>query len=773
MFLLHALAVFTVAFWISAVVAEVMLRTPGEAALSPGVRVGFGFMASLAFFCAAWQFASIGVAWLAGVILLAAYAAGMPRPLAQWIAPWRGYARSYAMFLAGAAIFFLPLLLSWTFGPFTEGGGDISIYADTAKYLVDHGLTEAGLKSPDTSSPLMNPPLGDYATYRLLAAGNLSRFLYTPYAMFSFLAGTTNYAVFHGVQCLAYVFIIAACWDFLRRYGRAAAILGAGCVVASHGLISVFYNTYSAHAISLASCALVLAAIPRVRLVSWAGVRTYGCAILVAWVCYGHYLGVLLPIVLAAAGPLDREAARRPRFPTVAAAAAALVLLASLASAATQKSWALLASLVRDALAPAAGLGTNPYLGEPAPIWSAKWLAFAFGVVSQQHLAPFVTEIGIVDVAIRAAVAAAIASTAASLLMTARVMSSGALGDLRRVLSLYSLALLTIAIHLYLARKSLYTQAKGAQNVLPLVYTAMALPVAFAARLRSPGRFDRVARRALIAAAALFIALMAVPRAAYLLRFALGFDRTSILEPSFFDEAGRIRRADPRALVLVEPRVSADLYAANQPFFGGRMLPTRYIILQTRDQAAGGPNNVALAPDFIEPADLPHLWMLRPDREPRWTWLGKLPYVSGSLPRPSYRTTWHGERLADAKRPVLVLSAGVYERTSERTAATASPVGFAPLRNGVVSIFVPASPAGSLTVELRAASAAQYPALEAEIRHRLRAGEFGADAAMTASGGAIILGYALPAAPGPAFRVVARCQDRCSARVRFEGNDLE
>ena len=43
MFLLHCLAVFTAAFWMSALVAQLALRSPEEQALSPGVRVGFGF----------------------------------------------------------------------------------------------------------------------------------------------------------------------------------------------------------------------------------------------------------------------------------------------------------------------------------------------------------------------------------------------------------------------------------------------------------------------------------------------------------------------------------------------------------------------------------------------------------------------------------------------------------------------------------------------------------------------------------------------------------
>lgn len=765
MFLLHALAVFSVAFWISALVAEVVLRSPGERALSPGVRAGFGFFIVLAFFTAAWQFVPIGWAWVAGVALLSLYAvgAGLPSP-----SSWRGYVAAYCVFLGAGAVFFLPLILSWTFGPFTEAGGDISIYADTAKFMVDRGLTQAGFPSPDPASPLMDPPFADYAIYRIVTVGTMSKFLYTPYATFSFLAAETNYAVFHGVQGLAYVFMAAACWDFFRRHGRALAVLVTGLVIASLGVVAVFYNTYSAQAIALAASALTLAALPHVRLPSWAALRTYGCILVVIWVTYVHYLGVLLPITLAALGAVQRAPAGPRRLPAMAGAFVFVALLGSLAFAGARKSWEIARILLGDALAAGAGIGANPYMGEPLQVGSAKWLAFAFGVVSQQHVWPLSYEIGAVDLAMRAAVAAGVACAIAGFFVTARAASSGATRELRRDLAIYLLALLTIAVHLYLVRKSMYTQAKGAQNVLPLVYAAMALPIAFAARIRDAGRVDRVARRILVAAALAFLALALVPRAAYMLRFVAAFDRTSILEPSYFDEARRILRSDPNPLVLVEPRVSSDLYAAGQSFFGARMLPTRHIVLKT----SGAHGKVMAMPEFIKAEDLPHLWMLRPERERRWEWLGKLPYVSGFLPRPSFRTTWRAERLVERKSPLLVFSGDLYERIAERTTGTKAPPGFAPLRNAHVSIFMPANTAGAVAVELRPESGAEHGALEAEIRRRVAAGEFGADAKMTATGDALILAHALPAAPSAVLRLVARC-DRCYARVQLDGIDLQ
>jgi hypothetical protein len=754
MFLLEALAFFTAAFWMSAAVAQAVLRSPAERALSPVTRAGFGFFVALVFFSAAWQFVTIGWAWIAGTVLLASYAAAMGWPPRG---AWRGYMRAYPACMAGAGLYFLPMLLAWAFGPFTEGGGDISIYADTAKYLVDHGLTETGYAELDTASPKMNPPLADYATYRVLAAGAMSKYLYAPYGMFTLPVQPANYAAFHGIQALVYVFIIAACWDFFRRHGRTAALLGVGFVLASHGLVSVFYNSYSAQSISLAACALMLAAYARIPLISWAGFRTYGCALLVTFVCYVLYLGVLLPIAVAALRPVGRFAIPRLRWPALAAAGTFLALSASLAWAGTRLSWEMAVVYVQGALTPGAGLGANPYMGAPVEAFSAKWFAFAFGLLSQQHVMPLVAQIGVVDLAMRAAAVVGLACVLGGMWVLVRAQAAGTLRPMGREAALYALALVFALAHLYMVRKSMYTQAKGAQNVLLLVYAVMVIPIAFAAQGQAR------MRRFLVALMAALIALSLVPRATYMLRFAGGFDRTSILEASYFEEAQRIRRTDPRAFVLVEGRVSADLYAASQPFFGARMLPTRHIVIKKADLQTGPYGVVATVPDFIAPEDLPHLWLLRPHREPKWRWLEALPYVSGYLTRPSYRTTWHAERLADAGRPTVILTGDLYERASERTARSAmaigpnAPAGFAGIRNGFVTIFVPAQIAAVVTLEARPAAGV----------------EPGADAKITSTGDALKMEYALPAASHAAFRVVARCRAECLVRVQVDGKDVD
>ena len=49
------------------------------------------------------------------------------------------------MFLCSANLFFIPLHIAGHYGPFSERGGDITIYSDVAKRLTDFNLNAVGL----------------------------------------------------------------------------------------------------------------------------------------------------------------------------------------------------------------------------------------------------------------------------------------------------------------------------------------------------------------------------------------------------------------------------------------------------------------------------------------------------------------------------------------------------------------------------------------------------------------------------------------------------
>ena len=64
----------------------------------------------------------------------------------------RKHVTTLGVFLLSANLFFIPLHLGGHYGPFSEGGGDISVYSDAAKRLTDFNLNAVGLD--ETSSAI-------------------------------------------------------------------------------------------------------------------------------------------------------------------------------------------------------------------------------------------------------------------------------------------------------------------------------------------------------------------------------------------------------------------------------------------------------------------------------------------------------------------------------------------------------------------------------------------------------------------------------------------
>ena len=820
MFLLLCVGVVAAAFWISALLAAAFMTSAGERALAPGVRVGFGFMLSMVYFSGAWQVMSIGQAWALAIAMLAVFAwarFGLPRrgALAGAARHLRAeYGRTFGAFVAGALLFFGPFIAAQTLGPFTEGGGDVSIYADTAKYMADRGLTEFGLPSRDAAdlaanvrelalqgggprpgadkSPLMNPPSAEYGPHRILVTRTMSPFLYTPFVAYSFLAGSTNYHVFYGLQCFVYVCLLAAVWGFFLRYGRRMALLGGALAALSHSLVSLFYNTYSAQGVALLASALVLAALAHVRLPGWAALRTYGSVLLITWITYVHYLSVVVPMACVAAIPagaalagardtIGATVARLSgwrRYATWIPAGAFALAFCTLAYAGTLKSFAIGKLLMGVALS---RKETAPemltYMGTPVPAFGTQWSAFLFGLVSQQHFSPFMREYAFFPELLRVGSIAAAACCIAGAVAMLRWAHArrGAWRPALQDAAIYAAALVTVAVHLYLVRTSLYTQAKGAQNILVLVFTMMLLPLALTWRDMPATRVTRVLLATMKVSLVAFIVVAVVVRGMFGYRLGFALDRAGILEPSFFAEAERIRRSDPEPLVLFEPRKSADLYTSNQSFFGARMLPTRELVLQRSRMVSPGRYEAsrAMAVEFIERSDLPHVWTLRAKAEPRWPWLNSTLW-DRIVQQRAYTYTWHAERLVDRATPGLLLSGDTYERPYGELPLGAEEGGaralFNFVRNGVASLYLPGG-AARVEVELHPREGGYLP-LEAEIRGRAAAGEFGPDVEVTGTGKVVRLSYAFPAAGEPSLRTVARYKGEFFVNVKVDGKDM-
>ena len=799
MFALGCFAVFTVAYALSALACEFVFTSPQEHELPGGVRAGLGFVFLVTYFGGLWALVSVQNAWLLGSPILILYwiATRRAAPAGEWRRrlekTLRAHAAGYLACLGAVVVFFAPLALALKSGPFTEGGGDVSIYADGTKYLVDHGLTAKGMpgalddlrdnaKDPTlftldgtlaarlameryiaADRARINPPAADHPVYRMLTLQSMSSFLYAPYGLFFFLAGSTNYHVYYGVQAFVYAVLAVCAWSVFRRHGRSIALLYTGLVVGSQGLVAVYYNMYSAQAISVAICALTLALVSRIRALSWAGVRVYGITSIYLLVSYVHFLSVTVPLLAVAlmswrgaAAPLavhSPSGTRRLRF---------------LRWPAMGLLWGVVALPLLPAMLRAVfiviALGSlsitteqNVYLGDHVAAFSPDWWSFLSGVVSQQHLRPLAApHVWLMVVIYSSAAIGALAFVLgpAVAARTCRAADRDA-GEARRLLVTYGVLLLTAAMHVVLTRNYLYTQAKGAQDVLPLVYAALVAPLAAGTAATGRDATLRILVRALGASIVIFLAALLAVRGIYAYRLAHELDRSSILGPSYFAEARKIRAEDPQAFVLFEPRRSADLYVSVQPFAGARMVSTRHLGLKML-VFNGGPPDVKRvdASDLLHDSDLPHVWTLSAAR------------VDGG-------DRWKAERLAARSTPALLLFADDYEQDFGRKARSgrAGDEGmFSYMRNGSAMLYLPPGAAHQVEVTLMARDPSGHDPLLRELKEKLAAGELAGE--LVEEGATMHLRRSLAARAAPQLLTIARLGGEYWLNVRLDGKDV-
>ena len=714
-FLLQCLWIVLVAYACGAVVSGVLMRSGEERALPAAPRALFGLLIAITWFAAAWQFLPIGQAWALGAALLALLAWRRVR-IAELRASLGEHARGCAVIVAGAFLFFAPLIAANQYGPFTESGGDITIYSDGSQLMVEKGLTSFGqpprLESAGSNLRALlgatdrlewsaqlrerlmeefrariNPPAAEFAARRLVADLFFSSIYYAPYAQFQPFLGALNYPAFFGVEAFFYSALLLCLWHFFRPFGRAPAAIALALAAASHALVSVYYNAYSMQAICLAIAAAFVLAATRVALASRAGLRVYGFGTLIAWLCYTHFMSILAPLVLVAAfisrpswrpatpaAPEEPSTARPQHLAHGIALAIALVAMAALLLGGSAKAVDFASKLVTNFT-----LGVkSAFLGDRIAVLSWEWAGFLFGIVSQQHVPPFVREAPMIAPACVAGAVAGFAAVVLGFASMVRWAARSPAGPMPRpvALALYGALLVTVAAHIYLAQGSLYTQAKGAQNVLPCLYAALVFPLAL-----SWGGQGRL-RWALAAALCALAAALLVPRLLYGYNLGHEKDRAAVLDRSYFDEAARIRAADPQALVLFEPRKSADLYLGIQPFSGARMVPTRHLglqrlIVEGRNLRAAR-TSVA---ELLRPEDVPHLW-----------WLSQ-PKGSG---------TWRAQPLLEAGAPRFLVAGDDYEIAYGPRALGPLAGGtgiFSYVRNADLLLAVPAGRA--VAVELR------------------------------------------------------------------------
>lgn len=642
--------------------------------LPASLRLTAGYLLIQIFFAASFKFFSIQTCWaLAGAILVIRLIQRRKIPL-----------KTLKLFLSLGVglflsfnLFFLPLHLARNYGPFTEGGGDVTIYADTAKYIVDHHQPAWGLmdimqklgtignkpldKIGDNLSPapfdtqVGNPPQGDYASYRIVRSHRYTSAMFSRVALGSFLSSDNNYAIFFATLAFEYSLLLACALAALSIYGKRTAWLGVFIIGASHSLLSISYNHYFQQELSLLISTFLIGIII-FKPTAWRGVWfSIPLAAVLVFAAYPQYIAVVVPFLFLVDFGRIKKSLKFSVITWIFSVILILWLLVIIPEQLSSMTSAFATSfeLLKNTL----GIGskslsvnavqTQIYFGDKLPIFSLKWISLFFGQASQQHFPPFVVRSpGLSAKILESLCAFSGISTLVASLLTINLLKNEKTGS--RLFYLYFVSLIVIIANQAVAQSSFYVQAKASQNLLVVLYLGlMLLPYGALACARPKSRLLPVYTSVLI----MFAFSLAIPRIYFLYRLSHQFDRSSILGPGYFKAAQYILDSDPNAFVLFEPRTSSDVYLSSQPFSSSRFIQTRHLVLDH----AGGPINDSwyrpnasenlVASDFIASTDINHLWLLR---------------------APSFSDDWKAQKLTNILKDEIILFGNQYERSDDR-----------------------------------------------------------------------------------------------------------
>ena len=819
MFLIHTLFIFIAIYSISAILAEIIFSSESEKKMPTAVRIGFSYFLSLLYFFGAWVLMSIRQAWALGILLIIIYAYGKFGNIfkafdgAYFKQLLKNHLKLLGVFLILANIFFLPLHWEGQYGPFTEGGGDITVYSDTAKRLDDYNLSAAGFEEGASlqkrihhikhmldmtytddffalPKKFTNPPNADYQTTVMAFNFSVHSSVYTPFAQFHFLSGDTNYPAYFAVQAFLYACLIASVFGFFRSFGWVPAIFAALLFTSSHSYISSIYNHYTAQAVSVTILGLFLGAVPHVRLFSMTGLKTYIVSISTCWVMrYNHFIPILLPLMTMASlhwfypksPPQDQKEDKKKT--------------SWLQKACFFMGWSSLAifalvthiSALKNALEFFNGIlrsfhlsNTNATQVDRLAIFSEKWLAKYYGFLSTQHYYPFVIESKLVQMIIPCGITAGfiVFATGVVVVIAAKLKPANSKENNLKtwhLIGIYTALISTMLLYTPVSQLSIYTQAKSAQYLLTCTYFILLLPFviffrsdkSFAMYVRTSNKSDwKFITISTYMVSLIFFALMLlIPRVVYLKKDGNQEHRSSILGPSYFSEAKKIISQDDKAFVLFEPRISSDIYFGSQPFSGYRAIPTQHLFLRKYDKSTDATKGTyvdALPSEFIEPKDLPHLWSLT-SKDKR---------------------TWQAERLVFRRSPNLYFTGHAYQKNyglkhrANRFSKSFDHEDqglFSYLRSGTAMVYLP--PGGPYHLEVTVLhrdenNKEKSDRMAEDIAKMAKARKFKSLTSMKQDGPIITMEYLFEKSNSPRLSLVCRYDEEFWFSARLDGKDI-
>jgi hypothetical protein len=352
-------------------------------------------------------------------------------------------------------------------------------------------------------------------------------------------------------------------------------------------------------------------------------------------------------------------------------------------------------------------------MGDQVPLFGFKWLSFVSGSLSQQHYAPFVQQKKWLD---------CIVNLSSLIWIACFVIGIGIFFKRKKtdckaracVLIAYIILIVISFVHIYAARGSLYTQAKGSQNVIILMYIALCMPLLLALSNKSTISIDKL-QVTLMCFLIVFCTMLLIPRVDFLIRLSRQQDRAGILESSFFRQAKKIKN-EINPLVIYEPRKSADLYYYDQAFFGKRILPTRHLILKEIVMSTPISTKELNASTIVLKENINNLWKIESQKN-----INKNIFYESKY-------KWNAVKIDEQKTPFLIIFAHDYEKNiqARKLSNLEGNVSLSSyIRNGVVLLFTPKNIYGELAVTIEPRNPKDYSLLVQETKQHAAKGAFG------------------------------------------------
>ncbi len=621
----------------------------------------------------------------------------------------------FSLYLVLLNIFILPMHISKHYTAFTEKGGDITIYSDISKFLVEHKEPAFGLQDgiadftnlvtdplhavsdnliDHRDVELLDPPSAEYASYRVIATKWYTSSQIVLNAEWFFLSKDVA-LIFYVVLAFIYASLLAVFFAYTLDMGIITVILNTAFLILSPSLISVFYNLYLLHVFSLlciiVSFSLILKGeIKNVNIHSDILVvflflfSSYYQALPIIGIPYFVFIIYNYKEIPFLKFKFDQPISKLQKLVFVLISIVILSwVFMDLMGTSLKKIFATIIPFFYPTRLSVDY--AEVYLGKAIPILSEKWFSFFSGLMSQDHFPPFFPKIEFLDTVSNVNF---YSFSCFIILSIVNFVRSILKRTISKKLVVFNLSILfTIILYTMIAKGYLYMQSKAAQYNLIPVYFALLLLNQQLIKSSLNTFWDKFFKFAVLILFSIQIVVFSIPRYLFLISVSNSSNLSCVMEESFYEQTKNI---STDSLTLIELEKPGCIYFITQPFFGKKMIPTKHLSLSKvnvfLENGVYDYTNLVRdlnASDFVEVDNSNQkIVYLYPEK-----------IIKKDIKYLGLKTevVWGKKIMGEMKSPELVLTADLFEKNYGTTAIEGKTKRVHYSRNGAGLLFFPES----------------------------------------------------------------------------------